>query len=140
MKGLKIYDKDGNELTFNVNIAEADHLEGPLALAQWSIKLLLDSPNHAFAPSQAAGLLNIVGKTTMGEQELKVFFTDKLDGIEEFMIDEQQNIELDDNEKLRELQIRNLNVAEQGLSSKLVYKVRTKSGEEVTVNLPVSDS
>lgn len=141
MPDIKVYDIDKDN-KINFNLQKFEELEGILLLSQWVIKLLLENPEHPLSPEGAVGLHKMVGRLNINE-DTKLQINDKINRVEQFIINRQGQKDFNDRETLEELKILEINLNPDNKKVTTIevdLKVKNINGDESRVRLPVGEN
>lgn len=135
MPDLKLYNYDEDKRLF-FSTSDPDYVDGITMLAQWSLKLLLDSADGAVSQNVGGNLESRVGNAET-IPELKVSLSGVFKDIENFMKSEQEGKADDPNKRLDELQLVSVERGDRRDHIIIKYQVENEAGHRVRSALPI---
>lgn len=135
MPDLKVYNFDeNNRLFFSIN--DPSYVDGITMLAQWSLKLLLDSPDSPVGQNVGARLEDRLGQN-IPLPELKVELSGTFKEIEKFMKSEQEGKVDDPSRRLDELNLVSVERGDRRGHIIITFQVANEAGHKVNSALPI---
>lgn len=138
MADIKLYEFDDEDKKLFFDVNDPLYVDGITELAQWFIKLLLDSEDGPLSPRTAGDLPGLIGKAQSFD-EFRVGVTDIIKNIEEFMKEEQRGKVDDPNRRLASLDLRNIERGRTNDHIKVEVELNNEAQERLGVALPVEE-